>query len=58
MHKTGSFNAASSKDADDNTDMGFPEPTVDDGDGPSTSYTDAFKKQAEISTSAGLDGQL
>ncbi|KAF1923279.1 uncharacterized protein M421DRAFT_75706 [Didymella exigua CBS 183.55] len=34
-------------DADDDTDMGFSEPAMDDGDGPSTSHTNVLdKKQA------------
>jgi hypothetical protein len=63
VHKTGSIKVASGKDAaddtDDDTDMGFSEPAMDDGDGPSTSHTNAFnKKQAVITNSAGLDGEL
>jgi hypothetical protein len=50
---------ASGKDADDDTDMGFSEPAMDDGDGPSTSYTNAFnKKRAVITDSVGSDEEL
>jgi hypothetical protein len=52
VHKTSSIKVASGNDADDDTDIGFSEPAIDDGDGPSTSYTNAFRD------SAGSDEEL
>ena len=50
---------ASGKDADDDTDMGFSEPAMDDGDGPSTSHTNAFnKKRAVFTDSVASDEEL
>ncbi|KAF1940461.1 hypothetical protein EJ02DRAFT_494717 [Clathrospora elynae] len=45
-HKTGSFNVASSQDADDDIDGGFQEPTIDDGGAPDAEspYINPFKK--------------
>jgi hypothetical protein len=59
VHKTSSIKVASSKDADDDTDIGFSEPAMDNSDGPSTSYTNAFnKKRAVFTDSVGLDKEL
>jgi hypothetical protein len=59
VHKTSSIKVASDKDADDDADMGFSEPAMDDGDGPSTSHTNAFnKKRAVITDSVGSDEEL
>jgi hypothetical protein len=53
VHKTGDINIASSKNADDDTDMDSPEPAIDDGDG---SFVSAFdKKRASLPTSVGSD---
>jgi hypothetical protein len=49
VHKTSSIKLASSKNttnnADDDTDKGFSEPAIDNSDGLSTSYTNAFNKK-------------
>jgi hypothetical protein len=59
VHKTSSIKLASSKDVDNDTDISFLEPAIDNSNGLLTSYTNAFnKKEAVITNSVGLDGEL